>query len=212
MSYSDIDTSLVTVGQPVDGGCCYTCFDEEPTLPTSASSSMASAQGWESLGELSQNGYTEGTQINSQTFRGWHGSVVLAVVNEETHTYRLEFIEVSRTAVAKVRYGIKNIQTDADGNVVEIDGKSGQLKPLPLVIDELESNGWKRRTVVKKAQITAIDDTPHQKGDLMVYGLTFTAAEVDGSPFKIYRAKPAQATPGEDGDEETGDPDTNNGN
>lgn len=191
MSISDIDTSLVTVGQPVDGGCCYTSFAEEPQLPANASADMASAEGWESLGELSQNGYTEGMQINSQNFRGWHGSVVLSVVNEETHTYRLEFIEVSRAAVTKVRYGIANVSVDGQGNVTEIRGKSGQLKPIPLVIDELESNGWKRRTVVEKAQITSIDDTPHQKGDLMVYGLTFTAIEVNGNPFKIYRAMPA---------------------
>ena len=33
---NDIDPSLVTTGSPVEGGCVYTSFKSNPTLPTDA--------------------------------------------------------------------------------------------------------------------------------------------------------------------------------
>lgn len=189
---SDIDTSLVTTGKPVEGGCCWTCFNENPTLPTDAATKM-STLGFESLGELSTNGFTEGTSVTSNDFRGWHGSVILTEIDEATNTYKVEFVEPNRPTVAKLRYGAENIEIGEDGSVSHIKGKVNPGAKVPLVFDELESNGYLRRTVVRKAAVKDFDDTPHQKGNLLVYGMTFTAIEVEGQTFDIYRAKPAKA-------------------
>ena len=61
-----------------------------------------------------------------------------------------------------------------------------------LVFDEVESNGFRRRTVVKRANVTSFDEVPHQRGSLMVYGMTFTVLDPgDGTQaVDIYRAKP----------------------
>lgn len=195
MALSDIDTSLITVGQPSEGGCCWTSFAENPTLPTDAVAKMSTLAGWESLGELSENGYTEAKSVAENKFKGWHGSVVLASISEEENTYKAEFIEVNRPSAAKLRYGSKNVETGADGSVSHIKGKPSAGDKVPLVFDELESNGYLRRTVVRKASIASFDEVPHQKGSLMVYGMTFTAIEVDGQAFDIYRAKPADDAP-----------------
>lgn len=195
MALSDIDTSLITVGQPSEGGCCWTSFAENPTLPTDAVAKMSTLTGWESLGELSENGYTESKSVTESKFKGWHGSVVLAAISEEENTYKAEFIEVNRPSAAKLRYGSKNVEIGADGSVSHIKGKPSAGDKIPLVFDELESNGYLRRTVVRKASIASFDDVPHQKGSLMVYGMTFTAIEVDGQAFDIYRAKPADDAP-----------------
>ena len=189
----EIDTSNVTVGSPVEGGCCWTTFAETPTLPEAAATAISEMEGWESCGELSDNGYTEKKSITSNDFKGWHGSTVLSVIDEEKNQYHAEFIEVNRGTAAKIRYGAGNVKTDENGSVTQISGKSGQIKAIPLVFDELESNGWLRRTVVKKAMVNSFDDVPHQRGALMVYGMDFTAIEVDGSAFETYRAKPATA-------------------
>ena len=189
----DIDTTKVTVGAPVEGGCCWTTFAEEFELPEAAATAISSLTGWESCGELSDNGYTEKKSITSTDFKGWHGSTVLSVIDEEKNQYHAEFIEVNRGTAAKIRYGAGNVQTDEDGNVTQISGKTGQIKAIPLVFDELESNGWLRRTVVKKAMVSSFDDVPHQRGSLMVYGMDFTAIEVEGSAFETYRAKPVSA-------------------
>lgn len=197
MAIAEIDTSLVTVGQPVEGGCCWTSFAENPTLPTDAVAKMGTLAGWESLGDLSDNGYTESKSVTQNKFTGWHGSVVLTAVSEEENTYKAEFIEVNRPSVAKLRYGAGNVETGSDGSVSHIKGKSGSGGAIPLVFDELESNGYLRRTVVRKASIDSFDDVPHSRGALMVYGMTFTAIEVDGQTFDVYRAKPADQSPSE---------------
>lgn len=189
---NDIDSSLVTVGQPVEGGCCFVNFDDEPVYPTDATTDLDA--GWVSLGELSTNGYTEGKSVTSTDHKGWHGSVLITTVDDETNTYKIELVEVNRPAAAMVRYGKGNVEVDdSTGQVKHITGKPGQIKPVPLVIQELESGGYLRRTVCKRAMVSSFDDVPHQKGSLMVYGMNFTANEVDGSAFDIYRAKPVQA-------------------
>ena len=62
--------------------------------------------------------------------------------------------------------------------------------PRPLV-------GWLRRTVIPKAKIDSIDDVPHQRGSLMLYGMSFTAeVDANGVAAYIYHAKPAAAPAG----------------
>lgn len=192
MALSDIDESLVTVGKPVDGGCCYVNFSDDPVYPTDATTALD--EGWVSLGDLSDQGFTEGKSISTTSHKCWHGSNVLTTVDDEDNTFSCEFIEVNRPAAAKLRYGDENVEEDATtGEVTHIQGVAGKLKSHPLIFEELESNGYKRRTVYRKATVTSFDDVPHQRGSLMLYGMTFSADEVDGKAFDIYRAKPATA-------------------
>lgn len=189
----DIDPELVTVGQPTEGGCCWTNFGESPTMPASAAAKMDASAGWESLGDLSENGFTESKSVESAKFKGWHGDVVLSQVSSTENTFKLEFIEVNRPSVAKLRYGAEAVETATDGTVSHIKAMSDKGTIVPLVIDELESNGYLRRTVIPKASIDSFDDVPHQKGNLMVYGMTITAIKDGDSAYDIYRAKPATA-------------------
>ena len=191
---AEIDHPLATVGAPAEGGCCYTCLDDTPAYPSDAVAKIASLANWESLGELTNNGYTETKSISSTDQTGWHGSVILTTVESETNTYKAEFTEVMRPTVAKLRYGKNNVEVNDDGTIKHVVGKPVGLQTVPLVFDELLSNGTLCRTLVKKATITDFDDVPHKKGDLMVYGMTFTAAEVDGAAFEKWYAKPAATT------------------
>ena len=185
------DNQFVTTGNPAEGGCCWTDFSAEPTLPTDATTAMATP--WESLGDLSENGFTEGRSVTSNKLKGWRGSVVLSVISEEENTFKAEFIEVNRPSVAKLRYGSSNVTAGTDGSVSKIAVKTGVNAKAPLVFDEIESNGFLRRTVVKSASVDSFDDVPHQKGSLLVYGMTFTALDTgDGEPVVIYRAKPQE--------------------
>ncbi len=101
--------------------------------------------------------------------------------------------------MAQLRYGKDNVTVDATNaetysaiNVADIPST-----PVPLIFDELESNGWLRRTVIPKAKIDSIDDVPHQRGSLMLYGMSFTAeVDANGVAAYIYHAKPAAAPAG----------------
>lgn len=187
---NEIDSSLVTTGTPVEGGCAWTSFAESATLPTSATQKMSELS-FESLGELSDNGFTESRSVTTTDHKGWHGSALLTSIDSETNTVKAEFLEVSRPAAAKLRYGSDAVTTGEDGSVSVIAAKKYKGKAVPLVFDELESGGMLRRTVFKKAVVTSFDDIPHQRGSLLVYGMTFTINDpADGSePYVIYRAK-----------------------
>lgn len=195
MAITDIQASLSTTGKPVEGGCCYTAFGTPTALPADATTKMSTLKEFVSLGELSKNGYTESRSISTTNHKGWHGVTVITSIDDETNTYKAEFIEPARPAVARLRYGDDAVTEGEDGSVREIKVKPFDGKPHPLVFDELEDSGYLRRTVVKKAVVTSFDETPHQKGALLVYGMTFTVNEPDdgSEPIAIYRAKPSDA-------------------
>lgn len=195
MAIQDIDNTLVTTGKPVDGGCMYTNFSDDASLPTDATTKMSTLTGWESLGEISDQGLTISKSATSNKFKGWHGTVVLAEISDEEHTLKVEFIEPNRPAVAKLRHGTTNVEEGDDGSVSHIQGIVGTGTSIPIVVDELESNGYLRRTVIPKATVDTFDDEPHQRGALLVYGMTLTMIDKgDGKLFDIYRAKPTTDT------------------
>lgn len=194
---TELDPGLVTVGKPVEGGCCFTSFAENPALPTAAAAKLS--EDFVSLGELSENGFTESTESNSTDHKGWHGTVLRTEVTDQKTKYKAEFVEVDRLSVAQLRYGTDNVTADATNKETysALKVKGIPSKPVPLIFDELESNGWLRRTVIPKAKIDSIDDVPHQRGNLMLYGLSFTAeVDADGVAAYIYHAKPAAASEG----------------
>lgn len=93
---NDIDPSLVTTGSPVEGGCVYTSFKANPTLPTDAVAKISTLTDLVSLGDLSQDGFTASKSVTVNEFKGWHQSIVLTKVSEEKHQYKMVFIESVR--------------------------------------------------------------------------------------------------------------------
>lgn len=186
-----IDTSLVTVGQPTEGGCTYIHIGESDTLPTDATTAMSTFTDFVSAGTIFENGFTATKSVTTEKFKDWGGNVILTAISEEEHTFQIEFAEINRPIVAKLKYGDSNVETGSDGSVSHVKAVAGTTQKVSLVIDELESNGFLRRTVVPCATIDSFDDETHQKGSLLVYGMTFTALLKDGVSYHIYRAKPA---------------------
>lgn len=189
----NIDHNQVTVGQPTEGGCVYVSFTGA-TVPTDATTSMSTLTGFESAGDISENGFTASQSRTTTNFKNWNTDTVLTAVTEDVKQYKLEFIETSRPVVAKMHYGSKNVVVGDDGSVKSIAGKPGVCETVALVIDELESNGCLRRTCIQKARIDTIDDEVHQKGSLLVFGATFTVLTNDnGKDIDVFRAKPVSA-------------------
>ena len=189
---STIDTSLVTVGQPTDGGCVYIAIGEGATVPTDAVTKMSTLKDFESAGTISENGFTLSKSITTSKFKDWGGNVILSLATEEEVTFKLEFAEPNRPVVAKLKYGSANVEAGDDGSVSHLKSVVGTSEKVAIVIDELECNGYLRRTVVPCAMIDSFDDETHQKGSLLLYGMTFTAVKAAGALFEIYRAKPTE--------------------
>lgn len=190
------ENQYASVGQPVEGGCAWTNFKDSPALPDDAVTKMKDQADWEDLGEFSDNGYTKSVSVDSNKFKGWHGSVILSQVAGEENTFKVELTDIDRPTVAKLRYGVDAVKLDTDGKIKSIDPKTVPNAEIPIIIDELLSNGRLRRTVFPRVKIDSIDDEGHQKGALLVYGFTFTASvDSKGRPYYIREAKPA-AVPG----------------
>lgn len=187
----NIDTSNITVGQPTEGGCIYCDFAGTAALPTDATTKLAS--GFDSLGDVSENGFTESNSVEVTNHKDWGGEIVLTSLDSEETTFKVELLEVARAAAAKAYYGASAVTTDTDGTVKSIDYKARKVEPHPFVIDELETSGKLRRTVIRKGVVTSLDDVPHQRGSLMVYGMTITANKpADGSAkVSVYRGAAA---------------------
>lgn len=185
----DLNAGYVTTGKPTEGGCVYASF-AATAFPTDAATKMSTMKDFASVGELSENGYTESRALSTTTHKGWHNKPLLTSVTEDTKSYKLEFVEVSRAIVAKLRYGADNVTVDAQGEVTKIVDGAYDGSPVSLVIDELESGGEVRRTVIKKAVITSFDDVSHTQGSLVTYGITFTVNEPDDGSDAVewYRA------------------------
>lgn len=185
-----INLANVSTGTPVDGGCCYTSFEENPAVITSATRALT---GYESLGELSPNAFTEMPEHKTTEHDGWHGVTVLVSHDKSSFKVKVEFIEVLRDTVAKLRYGtgsVAGVTGDDDAMNIAIGGLSDAI--VPLVFDELMADGRLCRTYFPKCSIVNVDDVPHRRDNLLVYGMTFSVV-ADGYGqfgYKFY-AKPA---------------------
>lgn len=185
-------TAFVTTGKPVDGAAAYVSLKATATLPTDATTKMSTLTDFEDLGEFSENGYTKAVSVTSNKFKGWHGSVLLTEVSDEENTVKMELTDIDRATVAKIRYGAGNVVTDSEGRITAITPTTVPSVVTPIVVDELMSNGRLRRTVFPCPKIDSIDDEAHQKGSLLVYGITFSlSVDAKGHPYYIYEAEPA---------------------
>lgn len=188
-----IDFNQVTVGQPTEGGCVYVSFDRA-ALPTDATTKASTVANYSSVGDISENGFTVSRSRSTNDFKDWGGATVLSTISEDKKQVKLEFLETSRAEVAKLQYGTANVTVGADGSVSKIKDMPNITQYVSMFIDELESNGFLRRTCLPKLVLDSIDDEAHQKGSLLVFGATFTClAGDDGEYGWIYRAQPTTA-------------------
>ena len=189
----DLNNAFVSVAQPVTGGACWVCFEEDPVYPTDAAASMKGLPNWFSLGELSTKGFTEAKSMSSTTHRGWHNTPLLTSEAETTETYKVEFLEIVRAVVAMLRHGKDNVDVNDDGSWSHLTHGSTANMTVAFVFDELESNGHLHRSLVKRASVTEFDDVGHVVGNLLYYGMTFTALAPKGGGDAVeeWRAKPA---------------------
>lgn len=188
-----INPANVTTGGPVEGACAYVAFGSNVTIPTSATTDLSAANsGFENLGELSDQGWTHSVSTSVNKFKGYHGKTLLTEVSDEEHTLKIELAEVERPAANKLRYGASAV-TETNGEVSEITPTAIPDQEVVIVIDELFSNGRKQRSVFPRCKADSIDDEAHQKGSLLVYGMTFNLlVDSNGNPYYQYRAAPAE--------------------
>lgn len=196
MAINELDTDLATVGRPIDGGAVWVNFDENPTLPTDATTKMSTLEGWESLGELTEDGITRATSASSDKKKGWHGSTVLTTNSSTEKSYSFSMIEYGRGTCAKLAYGPGNVTVDAETGTWSKIEEAPNLPEIKcaFAFDILESNGYLDRKVVKRSSVTNPGEIAYKSGELLAVGVDLDVLDPgDGADVIHYRAKPASS-------------------
>ena len=195
VTLNDVDETLSTTGKPREGGCLYVNFDPDNcTLPTDATTSIKSIDGWVSVGDLSQDGITYAKSTTTNKLKGHQGKVTISEVSEIEETIAFTLIEPNRPDAARLYYGNGNVVAGEDGSVATIEDAMSAGAKVAICEDSLESNGYLRRTVVPKAAVDTFTDISHKQGEFISYGVTATIIKPSDKAAKYtYRAKPATA-------------------
>lgn len=191
MAENAIDTANITVSQPVSTGGIIYWAPKGTALPTDASTALA--VDYESLGDIDEDGFTESIKTDSNDFKDMAGNIVLTVGAGLTRTFKITFIEAMRVSLLKFIYGSSNVTVDPTTSALNSVNLSNADQPEGvMVIEELMSDGTKRRTVLDRVKASDYDDIDHQKGKLLSYGVTVKALDNgSNSSGMVYFAKAA---------------------
>jgi hypothetical protein len=86
------------------------------TLPTTASEELDSA--FEGLGYVSEDGLTNGTNMETESIKAWGGDTVLVTLTSKEDTYKFKLIEILRKSVLEFVYGKDNVSGNIDDGLV----------------------------------------------------------------------------------------------
>jgi hypothetical protein len=137
----------VSFGKPKATGAVYIA-PKGTTLPTDATTTLATA--YVDMGYISEDGYTQSTETDTQQIRDWNGRVVLEGQSSYAETHTVNFIETN-VETLKVIYGASNV-TQAD-NVITVNSTGAELEEHVVVIELALTNGRVQRIVIPRAKI-----------------------------------------------------------
>lgn len=175
----------VNVGKPKVGGAIFRA-PKGSKLPTDAASALDTA--FTSLGYISDDGVTIGTDIETTTIKAWGGDVVANSQTGKTVTASFTLIQSSDTDVLKLIYGYANVSTSE--NDVTVKDNNTEADESVIVIDTILRSGKAHRDVFPLAKITSLGDITYADDSVVGYNPTMTcAADSDGNYHYSYFAK-----------------------
>lgn len=157
----------VSVGKPNTAGAIYVA-PTGTTLPTDTTTALT---GFSNLGYVSDEGLTNGTNIESSKIKAWGGDTVLVVQTSKEDTFAFTLIEVLNTEVLKFVYGSGNVTGDLTTGLT-VTANSGEPEEVSIVIDMILRNGVAKRIVIPYAKISSVDDIEYTDEGAIGYKTT----------------------------------------
>lgn len=168
---SDLNASYVSASKPKAGGAIYRASSSTATIPTDITTALT---GYDSLGYISDEGYTNDNSPQSTNVKAWGGDNVLTTQTDKPDSFKFKLIESLNVAVLKTVYGDANVTGDIKtGITITANGK--QLDERAFVIDEILRDNVASRTVIPRGQISSIASIPHKDGEPIAYEITILA-------------------------------------
>lgn len=173
------NSANVSVGKPMAAGGIY-AGDTTLTPPTDATSALPT--GLAGLGYVSDDGLTNGIEMDSETIQAWGGDTVLTISTSRTETFSWTFIETNEEVLKQV-YGPDNVTVTGDNIAVVHNSKA---LPRQLYVFEILMTGDKvKRIVVPNSQITEVGDVVYVDGEPIGYEVTLSCYP-DGEGNTVY--------------------------
>ena len=113
------------------------------TLPTTASEELDTA--FEGLGYVSEDGLTNGTNMETESIKAWGGDTVLVTLTSKEDTYKFKLIEILRKSVLEFVYGKDNVSGNIDDGLV-LKVNSNETPEVSIVIDMIMRGGVLKRS------------------------------------------------------------------
>ena len=158
----------VTAAKPPIGGAIYAA-PVGTTLPTDTDTALDPA--FEDLGFVSEDGVTNGSNIDSSDTKEWGGATVLTTLNSKDDTFKFKLLEILRKSVAEFVYGKNNVLGDLSTGLT-IKVSSEDIPEVALVIDMIMRNNVKKRFCVPCAKISQIEDIVYEGKSAVGYNTT----------------------------------------
>nr|DAI93289.1 MAG TPA: tail protein [Caudoviricetes sp.] len=136
-------------------------------LPTDYKTALAPA--WKCLGFISEDGYTETLDTDSEDFNDMNGDLMASPQTSRVESGQFTLAEI-KAATLKMMYGDANV-TDENG-VITVKHNGDSSDTWPLVLELVLKDGRRWRKVIPLAQSSELDDLTLAVGELAARALT----------------------------------------
>lgn len=164
----------ITLGDVVETG---------GTVPTDATTAIATALNHEPAGFVSEDGVTKTVDRTIEKIRDWNGDTVITVQSDHGVTLQLTFMEGANATVLKRIFGEENVVIS--GKNITIKDTAVELPHFSLNIEIKGSASKKIRLFAPDAQITETGDVTFVRSGVIQYQVTIECFDVDD--VKLYQ-------------------------
>lgn len=159
--------SNVSAGKPLPTGAIHVA-PKGTALPTSTTDVLT---GFSDLGYCSDDGLTNGTNLEVQKIKAWGGDTVLVIQSSKEDTFTYKLIEVKNVDVLSFVYGSSNVSGDLDTGIT-INVNNTDVEEVSIVIDMIMSDNTAKRIVIPTAKISEVSDIVYGDEEAVGYETT----------------------------------------
>lgn len=172
MSLNNNTASNVSAGKPLATGAIWAA-PLGTTLPTSTTDTLDGA--FKCLGYCSDDGLTNGTNLESEKIKAWGGETVLTIQTSKDDTFKFTLIEVLNEDVLKFVYGSSNVSGSlATG--LKVGANNTDVEEKSLVIDMIMRDNTAKRIVIPTAKISEVGDITYSDSAAVGYETTLSTS------------------------------------
>lgn len=160
----------VTAGKPKTTGAIWVA-PLGSTLPTDTATPLDAA--FKCLGFCSDDGLTNGTELESETIKAWGGDTVLTIQTSKNDTFKFKLLEVLNEDVLKFVFGSSNV-TGTLATGLTVKANNSDVEEVSLVIDMILRDNTAKRIVLPDCKISEFGDLVYSDSEAVGYDITTT--------------------------------------